>query len=334
MQLLSQFAPHPLHTLFALLRRPEFYTVLVAGACGLASSWWKRWRRGAKARRARHWPAYPAVIDVVSVAARKNREKKQVYPAVLTYFYRHPELQSGEYEREFTLQEAAVRWAAQFKGHTVMVHVNPANAADSVLFDADLEGVTATTAASAEAAVQQEATPQLSHSTLLIASVGEIVSVAGLAISLVMLGVTAARGSRETHHGGMGSDPFSLLEPLATQWTTWVGLALLAAAGVLALLVRARAKSDDPQGSFWRSYQHWSPAWTRWLVQGFGGLVSIPWLLDVFRAQLPGLTGEAMKHLGPYLPYLVAAWFFLALAAFHGAVLRSQEQSRSLIESI
>jgi hypothetical protein len=55
------------------------------------------------------------------------------YRATLTYFYRTPELQMGEYSRLFTDKEEAQAWAASYKGENVMVHVNPRDTTKSAL---------------------------------------------------------------------------------------------------------------------------------------------------------------------------------------------------------
>ena len=47
------------------------------------------------------------------------------YLATLTYFYRNPELQAGEYSRMFGVDEEAQAWAAFYKGSTVIVNVDP-----------------------------------------------------------------------------------------------------------------------------------------------------------------------------------------------------------------
>ena len=92
--------------------------------------------------RGRDWATVSAVIDVVSVApdiAQSEYGEHVVgYLATLTYFYRTPELQTGEYSRRFSTESEAQEWAALYKGRSVMVHVNPRDNADSVLRAEDL----------------------------------------------------------------------------------------------------------------------------------------------------------------------------------------------------
>jgi hypothetical protein len=65
---------------------------------------------------------------------RPATEKRIVgYLATLTYFYRNPDLQTGDYCRMFDTKEEGEAWAASFKGRTVFVHVNPRDPSQSVL---------------------------------------------------------------------------------------------------------------------------------------------------------------------------------------------------------
>jgi hypothetical protein len=87
--------------------------------------------------RGRDWAAISALIDVVSVVQQtaQGRQGEYVvgYLATLTYFYRNPELQMGEYSRMFDEETEAQQWADSYKGRTVMVHVSPRDPARSVL---------------------------------------------------------------------------------------------------------------------------------------------------------------------------------------------------------
>jgi hypothetical protein len=55
------------------------------------------------------------------------------YLATLTYFYRNPELQMGEYSRMFDEEKEAQDWVAPYKGRPVIVHVDPRDPSQSVL---------------------------------------------------------------------------------------------------------------------------------------------------------------------------------------------------------
>jgi len=81
------------------------------------------------------------VIDVVSVTPMTEQtrygERTIAYVATLTYFYRNPELQMGEYSRKFGAlshdEAEAQTWANSYKGRSVMVHVDPRDPTHSVL---------------------------------------------------------------------------------------------------------------------------------------------------------------------------------------------------------
>ncbi len=87
--------------------------------------------------RGRDWSAISAVIDVVSVIQQTEQgrygEYIVGYLATLSYFYRNPELQMGEYSRMFDEEGDAQAWAAAYKGRAIMVHIDPRNPSNSVL---------------------------------------------------------------------------------------------------------------------------------------------------------------------------------------------------------
>jgi len=93
-----------------------------------------QWLRGVWGR---DWAPVSAIIDVVSVVVKTEQgrygEYVVGYLATLTYFYRNPELQMGEYSRVFDEEDEARAWAASYKGRTVMVHVDPRDLSNSVL---------------------------------------------------------------------------------------------------------------------------------------------------------------------------------------------------------
>ena len=83
------------------------------------------------------WPTVPATIDIVSVVPiivqRRGGQQTDGYLATLTYFYRNPELQTGEYSHMWSTDEEAQSWAASYKGSEVMIHVHPRGPSRSVL---------------------------------------------------------------------------------------------------------------------------------------------------------------------------------------------------------
>ena len=100
----------------------------------------RRWRlvvQWVNGIRGRDWTTLSGVIDVVSVVPQieqgRGGERIVGYLATLTYFYRNPALQMGEYSRIFDVEEDAQAWSASFKGTTVIVHVDPRDASSSVL---------------------------------------------------------------------------------------------------------------------------------------------------------------------------------------------------------
>jgi hypothetical protein len=115
---------------------------VVAVVAAIASKWriLVQWLHGI---RGRDWPAVSATIEVVSVVEQvTNTGKGDIvsYLASLTYFYRNPDLQTGDYCREFNADEDAdaQAWANSYKGSSVIVHVDPRDPTRSVLREEDL----------------------------------------------------------------------------------------------------------------------------------------------------------------------------------------------------
>jgi hypothetical protein len=79
--------------------------------------------------RGKDWQVTSAVIDVVSavVQTEQTRYGERIigYLGTLTYFYKNPELQMGEFSRMFDTEGEANEWTASLKGVNVMVHVDP-----------------------------------------------------------------------------------------------------------------------------------------------------------------------------------------------------------------
>jgi hypothetical protein len=100
-----------------------------------------QWLQG---MRGRGWATVEASIDVVSVAPQMDttqygQEYVVGYVATLTYFYRNPELQTGDYSRRFVHEKDAQAWAERYKGTTTMVHVDPHDPSRSVLRQEELK---------------------------------------------------------------------------------------------------------------------------------------------------------------------------------------------------
>jgi Protein of unknown function (DUF3592) len=104
----------------------------------VAASYWRFFVQWLNGIRGRNWTAVSAVIDIISVVRQTEQTGKGEivsYLASLTYFYRNPELQTGDYSRLFNSEEEAdaQAWAASYKGCTVTVRVDPRDPSRSVL---------------------------------------------------------------------------------------------------------------------------------------------------------------------------------------------------------
>jgi hypothetical protein len=121
-------------TIYDLCRIAFFIAIVAVVVVTRYGRFIPQWLNGI---RGRDWAAISAVIDVVSVIPQtvqdRGGERVIGYIATLTYFYRNPELQMGEYSRMLDTEEEAQAWAASYKGRTVMVHVDPRDPTNSVL---------------------------------------------------------------------------------------------------------------------------------------------------------------------------------------------------------
>ncbi|MGA2249570.1 DUF3592 domain-containing protein [Terracidiphilus sp.] len=109
---------------------------------GIAARYWRFFLQWLNGIRGQDWTKISAVVDVVSVVAQKEQgqsgERIVGYVATLTYFYRNPELQMGEFCRMLDTEAEAQSWAASYKGRNIMVHVDPRDPSRSVLRKEDL----------------------------------------------------------------------------------------------------------------------------------------------------------------------------------------------------
>ena len=304
---------HILHILGRCFQSGLFIPVLVT-AMGFITSGWKTWRRRIGTGAARNWPTITASVDVASVVERvaEGRSEGRIkdFVGTLTYFYRNPELQMGEYERVFPLRAAAQQWAQQFKGRQVLVHINPRDPADSVLLKADLEGVGLSAAPSLEDSLRLEKVPRLATGYLLLSGISELIAMAGLAMCVVGLWMRILSPS-----GGMPRWEMVLC----------AGMAVFSVASAWFLTYRLHDKSVYQD--FLASYRVWCPAWMRWAVNGASVMVSILWLLVLIAPDWPA-AAKVATELRPYMGYVLGSWIFLVDGAMHAALLRSQETLR------
>ena len=121
------------------------WSSLVAGAVMLLSVCWGIIEELIKRIHGRNWPTVSALIGNVSVAFVEDKfamyaMDSSYYKVTITYVYRYPEEQTGDYSRRFGRyqKEDADAWANSYKGETVKVHVDPRDPTRSVLREEDL----------------------------------------------------------------------------------------------------------------------------------------------------------------------------------------------------
>jgi hypothetical protein len=122
---------------------PVWLIFFVAVAIGSTASSWQFIAQRWSGIRGRNWPTVSALIDLVSVQRREEYGGRGgpiiTWVALLTYVYRNPDLQTGDYDRSFSDEDEAKDWANSLKGCTVTVHVDPKDPSKSVLRKEDLD---------------------------------------------------------------------------------------------------------------------------------------------------------------------------------------------------
>lgn len=82
-----------------------------------ATDLWPTVVRWSNEKRSRNWPSVPGVVDIAVVAKQEKPGGKGstgpivTYLAMLTYSYHNPELQTGDYNREFTKAMRRSGWS-------------------------------------------------------------------------------------------------------------------------------------------------------------------------------------------------------------------------------
>ena len=126
-----------------------FACIVLIGLVQVGVNYWPDLVKWWEEKWARDWPVVPAVIDLVTTATWAQDEPlagggpvtptTYEHKALLTYSYRNPEAQSGDYSRSFGSEDDAKDWADSCKGLKVMVRVDPRNSARSVLRAEDID---------------------------------------------------------------------------------------------------------------------------------------------------------------------------------------------------
>jgi hypothetical protein len=115
----------------------SFALFAIIFAAGIVARYWRFFLQWLNGIRGQDWATTSAVVDVVSVVAQTEQgrygERIVGYLATLSYFYRNPELQMGEFSRILDTEAEALSWAASYKGRNVVVHVDPRDPTHSVL---------------------------------------------------------------------------------------------------------------------------------------------------------------------------------------------------------
>jgi hypothetical protein len=313
------------HAIVRVLTEPRVFIPAIVFAWFLTGRLRAKWKQYARERQVRNWPTVTATIEVPAVISVPLSEKHSTSTVSLTYFYRNPDLQMGEYTRGFRQKAKAKAWAAQFKGRTVLVHVNPEDLSDSVLLEKDLAGNDLVTYLPAvHETPNWQVMPQvLSPGMRALCAVAEIVGLSGLATSAVMLLVSIATHGKLNPHGFYLAAGYMF------------GLCALS---VIAITTKLGSTEDGR----WllRSYKQWCPGWMRWSlnitgsVSVFAPLYHFFNLFRLLKDLENFLERQPWSHsLAPHVPFAAGCWIFFVTTAFLASILRSQEELRIVVTS-
>jgi hypothetical protein len=119
------------------------FVAVIVRVVGVITRYWRFVEQWVNGIRGKDWGPISAVIDVVSVVEQTEQtrggERTIGYLATLTYFYRNPDLQMGEYCKMFDMEAEANQWVGQLKGRNLMIHVDPRDPSSSVLRPKELD---------------------------------------------------------------------------------------------------------------------------------------------------------------------------------------------------
>ena len=263
-----------------------------------------------------HWPEVPAWIEIISVyeIPEPSRFIKS-YVGTLTYFYRDPDLRTGDYAAEFGSQKQAQAWVQPFKGRRVTVRVNPKDPEDSVLLQLPLDPAfrprayvpPVTPVVSPKREKQVIKAEVLTDAQRTLAEYSRLVSIAGLAASLVVLSLSLVSGGL-THSATI----------------FWLGGALLALLVASAGELSFRIARRHTLRTLVQFYAGWSPALARTLLTAFALILIAVSLLIIDLMQIPS---QSRDMIGAHLPYFAGVWAFLTSWVMLTAILRSQRNA-------
>jgi hypothetical protein len=115
----------------------------------------------------------------------------------------------------------------------------------------------------------------------------------------------------------------------------WICGAMLSITILSTILVYLELSRSESGRQLLRTYRRWCPAWMRWSLTVTSVFFTVLHPLYTFLESVFGPNIHSVgKRFGPHLPYLLGCWVFFVLAAFMAAIMGSQEDPRSIIETV
>jgi hypothetical protein len=226
-----------------------------------------------------------ASIDIVSAHILGDSQDSTSSEAVLTYFYKYPELEMGEFKKLFSDLIEANLWIEQYKGRSVMVRVNPRKPSESVLSEENLQELARVNMnPSVEESVKSELLKQLPNIswriqwlTILIALLGS----AGIIYTVASIMITITHPSEHFHRqwfiaSGAFAFVFLLLNVVHSTWVHQID-------------------TDDRMIS--RARQRFVPRWIRNVLVILFLCGYVIAMLDRVHEDLPVIVGILIKQL-------------------------------------
>lgn len=294
---MSNFWFHFWHAIGKLLSRPGELIVPGFILAAYVYAAWGRLRFNFLSSSAKDWAVVPARIDIASAHLVSDSEKSNVSEAVLTYFYRYPELEMGDFRKTFSDPIEAKLWAEEYKGRTVMVRVNPRKVSESVLSEEDLQHLNEKKISHfSEEQVKAEmlkSLPPISWRIQVLTVLLIAMGMAGTLYTLISIGYTLAHPGQQFQKdrivaSGVAAFVFYLMYILHFTWINQI---------------------DSDDHIIVGMQARFTPRWLRSLVAGIfltGYLISI--LLNVSEDLPPGLLTLLHQMRDPIFEFFGISW--------------------------
>lgn len=274
----------------------------------------QKWSYRRHVESSRKWPVVIAKVEVASTFQNLDKSDHVIsYTGALNYFYHHPNLETGEFQRGFELESQAKEWVESYKGRSVNVHVNPKDASESYLLRSELPEISMRQTTPLEI-LQKETKPQLSALDRLSNHVAILLNCAGLTLCFFLL---------YQHYFG-----------LYREWRYWL-MGICAGCALVSVIISSYLHwkmEQEVSSDFQLLKQTFTPQWIRISIRVIIPLSAIYYVLFVAHEDLPdAISSILMAHKMVFF-VVFGSVFFMGLLSEQIALERVLEHSDMMIE--